>query len=231
MPAHNEAGRISPTLSSYLSHFRQRARLIVVLNGCTDDTREVVAAVIDGEKADTAATVIDIAAPIGKAGAVYEGFRRAQTKYVGFVDADGSTPAFEFERLRGELNGADAVIGSRRLPYSHVANRTWLRRFISWGFAVLAQHYVKLGFRDTQCGAKIFRTDAVKPILPTLVVRNGAFDLELLLALKRAGRVVKEEPTLWIDNSTSTMFTSPLKLAASARDMFSTLRALSRLRS
>lgn len=226
IPAHNEAGRISPMLSSYIEHFRGRAQLMPVLNGCTDDTKVVVDDIVASLAAGDMVTVIDIADPIGKAGAVYEGFRLATTAAVGFVDADGSTPSYEFERLFHELHGVDGVIGSRRMPHSHVANRTVVRRFISWTFAEIARASLRMPYRDTQCGAKIFRTAAVQSVLPHLTVKNSAFDLDLLIQLKRAGYTVKEEPTYWVDNSSSTMFTSPLKLIRASWDMYKTVRQL-----
>lgn len=217
-------------LTSYLEHFSGRAKLLLVLNGCTDETRSIVDTIIADEKAESFVTVVDIPEPIGKAGAVYEGFRQAQTEFVGFVDADGSTTAYEFERLFERLEGADGIIGSRRLPHSHVTNRTVARRFISWSFAFVARWQLRLTYRDTQCGVKIFRTAAVQKILPKLKVRNSAFDLELLLRLQQAGYRVIEEPTFWTDNSSSTMFNSPKKIITSSWDMYRTVRLLSRTR-
>lgn len=230
IPAHNEARRISPMLNAYLEHFGQRAHFILVLNACTDDTHMVVETIVNALGAQSVVTIVDISQPIGKAGAVYEGFRQAQTPYVGFVDADGSTAPYEYERLFHEMGNADGIIASRRMPHSHVANRTVGRRFISWSFATVARVLLRMPFHDTQCGAKIFRTALVKSILPKLTIRNSAFDLDLLLKLQQAGATLKEEPTYWVDNSSSTMFTSPRQLLTASWDMYRSVKQLARIR-
>jgi dolichol-phosphate mannosyltransferase len=228
VPAHNEAGRISPMLNSYIEHFRNRAKILVVINGSSDTTQEVVETIVQEQLAGKFVGFTNIKEPVGKAEAVYRGFTEASTEYVGFVDADGSTPSFEFERLFLAIENFDGVIASRRLATSHVVNRSAVRRFISWSFSVLTNRYVRLGYRDTQCGAKIFKTDAVQKVLSQLKIRNSAFDVELLAALRQAGYSVHEEPTLWIDNSSSTMFSSPWKLFSSSWNMFRTLALLSK---
>ncbi|MFH0952026.1 MAG: glycosyltransferase [Patescibacteria group bacterium] len=228
IPAHNEAGRIGPMLTSYIEHFQKRANILLILNGCRDNTLEVINSIIEriGDLGDI--SYRDIKEPIGKAAAVYEGFRLAATAYVGFVDADGSTPAFEYDRLFQSIDNADGVIASRFMPMSHVVNRTLIRRLISLPFHRLVRHYVKLPYRDTQCGAKIFKTAIVKKILDDLTVRDNAFDVELLMVLKERGYVIKEEPTLWIEESSSTMFSSPLKLFTAAWRMYRTLVSLAK---
>ncbi|MFC1662932.1 glycosyltransferase [Patescibacteria group bacterium] len=227
IPAHNEAGRISPMLTSYIEHFQKRARILIVLNGCSDNTLDVVSTIIDSIGRQGIVDYLDIAEPIGKAGAVYEGFNKADTKWVGFVDADGSTPSFEFERLFHEINNADGVIASRRMPTSHVVYSR-VRQLISWTFSQVTNRYLKLNYRDTQCGAKIFKTNAINDVMAKLKVKNNAFDVELLLVLKRAGYLVKEEPTFWIENKSSAMFGSPFKFISASWEMFKTVRDLAK---
>ena len=76
IPALNEAERIRPTLEEYAGHFRsvygQRFEILVVLNGCTGDTRLVV-----GEVSERFPQVrfIEFEQPIGQGGALWEGFQ------------------------------------------------------------------------------------------------------------------------------------------------------------
>ena len=42
IPAYNEEKRISSTLSEYLEYFPDTVRFFVVLNGCHDNTQDVV---------------------------------------------------------------------------------------------------------------------------------------------------------------------------------------------
>ena len=77
IPAYNEQERIRPTLEEYVAHFRTSHtgsfEVIVVLNGCRDDTRSVVEAV-----AANAAEIrlVEFQKPLGKGGALYEGLGR-----------------------------------------------------------------------------------------------------------------------------------------------------------
>ena len=69
IPAHNEQERIRKTLESYVGVFAD-SEIIVVLNGCTDRTREVVESAIADSKN---VSVIDIPDAVGKGGAVRAG--------------------------------------------------------------------------------------------------------------------------------------------------------------
>ena len=85
-----------------------------------------------------------------------------------------------------------------------------------------------MGYQDTQCGAKIFKTKIVQSLIPKLKVMNNAFDVELLLMLKKGGCTVREEKTLWIENAGSAMFGSPINIVTSSWDMFKTVRHLAK---
>lgn len=223
LPAHNEEHRIGPTLRDYLAYFNDsQTEFIVVLNGCTDRTAKVVADV--QRRMKRTVKVIDVADAIGKGGAVRAGFLAARGRLVGFVDADGATTAEEYERLVQALGTADGVIASRWLPQSRVYNRTSpLRKVTSLGFVVIAKSLFGLPYRDTQCGAKVFRRKVITSIASSLVTQDMAFDVELLVRARAAGFTVKEVPTIWTDQTSSTVPSSPFKLA---RTSFRILRSL-----
>ena len=42
-------------------------------------------------------------------------------------------------------------------------------------------------YRDTQCGAKVFKREALEKIISLLGITNWAFDVDLLYLLKRNG--------------------------------------------
>ncbi|HBT22116.1 MAG TPA: hypothetical protein DEA68_05735 [Verrucomicrobiales bacterium] len=56
-----------------------------------------------------------------------------------------------------------------------------------------------MGIRDSQCGAKVMKREAVEAIHSQLTVADMAFDINLLFALKRSGFSVLEVPTEWTD--------------------------------
>lgn len=118
IPAYNEAERIEPVLREYADYFSSRYKgrfnLVVVLNGCRDNTLEVVTRVA----ADyNFIQCLDFPAPIGKGGALIEGLKLAPTAdVVGYVDADGASPPRALHDLVRLIDRADCVIGSRWLP-------------------------------------------------------------------------------------------------------------------
>jgi glycosyltransferase involved in cell wall biosynthesis len=202
IPAYNEEHRIEPVLRDYAQYFSgQRPgkfELIVILNGCRDNTLGVVQRVV----ADfPAISFQEFADPIGKGGALIEGLKLARrADLVGYVDADGATSPQAFHDLVRRIGDADCVIGSRWLPGAvlHQA-QTRKRQFASRVFHWLIQVLFQMNIRDTQCGAKVLRREAVETILPSLSIADMAFDINLLYALKQAGYRILEVPTEWTD--------------------------------
>jgi len=217
IPAHNEQDRIEPLLRDFFASF-QDSELIVVVNGCTDDTEERVRLACAG-RGDV--RLIVLPQPVGKGGAVRAGLMVARAPAVGFIDADGSTSAAEMRRLCESLDDADGVIASRWLKDSIVrVPQTRLRRFASRTFNAIVRVLFGLRFSDTQCGAKVFRTASLRPILHRLETANFAFDVDLLLLLSQARRRVVELPTVWEDRTGSRLHvvnSSMLMLAALLR--------------
>jgi hypothetical protein len=79
-----------------------------------------------------------------------------------------------------------------------------------------------LGYKDTQCGAKIFKKEAVQKVLPQIRTNKWAVDIDLLYHLKKDGFKVLEFPTVWSDAEYST-----LNVASAGPNM---LLAVARLR-
>jgi glycosyltransferase involved in cell wall biosynthesis len=93
IPAYNEEARIGPVLREfgnyYQSNYPGRFELVVVLNGCRDNTQGVVDEV---SREFRCIRSLNFTAPIGKGGALIEGLKLAPTAdLVGYVDADGAT--------------------------------------------------------------------------------------------------------------------------------------------
>ena len=205
IPAYNEEDRIEPVLREYGSYFQEHYRgafqVVVVLNGCHDNTLQVVRRVA----ADYPfISYLEFKEPIGKGGALIEGLKLSyKADQIGYVDADGATSPKAFHDLAGQLGlrkDVDCVIGSR---WVHGAvlhqEQTGKRQFASRAFHFLIQTLFWMNIRDTQCGAKVLRRDAVEKVHDSLRIADMAFDINLLYALKRAGFRILEMPTEWTD--------------------------------
>jgi glycosyltransferase involved in cell wall biosynthesis len=217
IPAYNEEHRIEPVLRDFAGYFQDQYRgkfqLVVVLNGCRDNTIGVVRKVSTDYPFVTA---LEFPEPIGKGGALIEGLRLAPlADVIGYVDADGATPPKAFHDLVKHLPGADCVIGSRWLPGSilHV-EQTSKRQFASRVFHFIVELLFRMRIRDTQCGAKVIRRHAVEHIHSALRIADMAFDINLLYSLKQAGYTIKEVPTEWTDKigSKVTLFRTSLTM-------------------
>ena len=204
IPAYNEEQRIGPVLREFAEYYQRefpgRFELVVVLNGCRDNTLGVVQ---QAAKEFPCIRALNYPDPIGKGGALIEGLKLApRADLIGYVDADGATSPEALHGLVRKLDdtGAACVIGSRWLPESVLhQSQTQIRRFISRGFHSIVESMFWMDIKDTQCPAKLLRREAAQAIHPQLCVADLAFDVNLLYSLKHAGFKVAEIPIEWTD--------------------------------
>lgn len=236
IPAYNEERRIGPTLQAYAqyydAHYAGQYDILVVLNGCRDNTEDVVKA---AAAQYASIQYLNFSAPIGKGGAIIEGLKVANGELVAYTDADNSTRPEVLDELCTTLAHTpelDCVIGSRYMKESVVEKREFKRELVSMLGHFVVQIYFHLGIRDTQCGAKVVRRQMIPKILPYLSISNMAFDVNFLVDIKRAGGRILEQPIAWEDNQDSTI-TSPLKTSIAVflsltrlRIMYSPLKIL-----
>jgi glycosyltransferase involved in cell wall biosynthesis len=238
IPAYNEERRIEPVLRDYAQFFAKnysgKFQLVVVLNGCTDNTLGVVQSVAAEFPAVRA---LEFKEPIGKGGALIEGLKLAlHADLIGYVDADGATPPHAFLDLVKKIGAADCVIGSRWLPGAVIhQSQTGNRQFASRVFHLIVQLLFWMNIRDTQCGAKVMKREVVEKIHPTLCIADMAFDINLLYSIKHAGFHIQEVPTEWTDKAGSkvalgrsslTMFLSVVRVRLIYSPFYKLLRPL-----
>ncbi|MGV8151957.1 MAG: glycosyltransferase [Candidatus Nanoarchaeia archaeon] len=208
IPAYNEEKRIGSTLKEYFDYFKKIKKkkiidfdIIVVLNACKDNTLGVV------KKYKCKELKILNFERGGKCFAVCEGFKAAikeKSDYIGFVDADGATPAASFYDLYANINGYDGVIANRWDKKSIISTKqTILRRIVSRGFNFLARTLFLFNYQDTQCGAKLFRRELLEKIVPKLGASEWSFDIDMLFYARRNNAKIKSIATEWNDKKES----------------------------
>lgn len=208
IPAYNEENRIGETLTRYLGFFSSfdgyAIEFRVILNGCRDRTKQIVE---EFQKSHTNLFLSEFHDAIGKGGALIEGLKfYPGYDLIGFVDADGSTPPEAFAQLLQEIKDHDAVVASRWVEGAKVIHlQTPLRRLASRCFHLIVDTLFLMDIRDTQCGAKVIRTNCLSPIMDELIVADMAFDVNLLYCLHRTGARICEIPTTWEDKGGSTV--------------------------
>ena len=208
IPAFNEADRIGKTLRDslrYLETTSPESELIVVNDGSTDATSEVVREVFAGPSS-IATRLLEHFPNRGKGAAVREGLLAARKPIGLFSDADLSTPIEEAPKLIEPIAAGefDVAFGSRALDRSLIGHRQpWRREQGGRVFNLIVRLATGLSFWDTQCGFKAFRLDAFRPILQTAKTDGFGFDVELLYLARKAGLRMKEIPVRWNHNEGS----------------------------
>jgi glycosyltransferase involved in cell wall biosynthesis len=242
IPAYNEEKRIGNTLEEYANFFTEKIKskevedfeIIVVINNTKDKTEEIV------RKAGKKYRQIKYLnfKQGGKGFAIIEGFKEAlkhENELIGFVDADMATTPEAFYELVEKINGYDGAIASRWLKGSVIKTKQTIMRIItSRGFNFLVRALLFLSYKDTQCGAKLFKRKAVQSIIGDIGITKWAFDIDLLFKMKRKGFNIKEIPTIWEDKKESKLdlFRTPLQMFLALvrlRLIYSPLRFLVRL--
>lgn len=124
----------------------------------------------------------------GKAWALRLGLKKAKGDYAMFIDAgleiDPNGISMLLEHM--EWYDADIIVGSKRHPASRV-RYPWVRRILSYGYYYIVKILFSIGVRDTQAGIKVFKKRVLEKILPRLVEKKFAGDLEILVAAQSMG--------------------------------------------
>ena len=197
IPAYNEARSICPTIRDTVNTLEQcvaEYEVIVVNDGSTDDTYEKM---LSMAKEHVNVKVLSYEENVGKGHALKYGFQSACGDTVILLDADSDLPPTQittFLDYMGKSN-ADIMVGSKRHPLSKVKYPP-LRRFLSSGYNLLVKLMFNLSVKDTQVGIKLFRSEVLDKVLPKLLVKKYAFDVELLANAKRLGYSIIEVPVV-----------------------------------
>jgi glycosyltransferase involved in cell wall biosynthesis len=158
--------------------------VIVVSDGSIDETAEQLLAA----RGETGIRVIHYDRNLGKGYAVKAGALASRGDWVALIDADldldpSSIPTY-LETARRE--SLDFAVGSKRHPDS-VVHYPRSRRVASWWYQQLNRVLFRLDVKDTQVGLKVFSRRVVDEVMPLLLVKQFAFDLELLAVATALG--------------------------------------------
>lgn len=164
----------------------------------------------------------------GKGYAVRFGMARSRGDLVSFLDAGMEISPKSIMMLMAHMEwyNADVIIGSKRHPASRV-NYPFLRHVLSIGYHWGVKILFGLPITDTQSGIKIFKREVLKKILPRLLVKKYAMDIEMLAVAKRLGfdRIYEAPIEVTFDRETSR-----ISWRTVARQAWDTLAVFYRLR-
>ena len=196
IPAYNEAKRLPRALEPILAFIEAKswdAEVIVVNDGSTDDTADVVR---EYSAKNPAVILIDNLVNCGKGQSIRDGIRRATGDIIIFADADNSTPIEDAEKLVQAIDeGADIAIGSRWVDRNlQVHPQPWYRRLNGRLYNLLLRSILNLDYKDTQNGFKAFTRAAAKTVFSLQRIGGWGFDAEVLYLAQKFGFTVAEIP-------------------------------------
>ncbi len=204
-PAYNEENRILPVLKKFQTYFNKKLKnnfeMIIIPNNCSDNTSSIVKKFCSK---NNDAKFFEIKNYSGKGGAVMKGFALAKGNFIGFVDSDKSTSPKEFFKLYSNIANYDGIIGSRKIKGAKVIpKRSIGKKINSLLFGIFVKLLFNLKYKDTQCGAKIFKKKIAKEFTKNLIETGWIFDINLLKICKDKNYEVLEFPINWKDDDGS----------------------------
>jgi len=186
VPAYMEGPKIALNvrkLTDALDKIATDYEVIVVSDGSTDNTLAEASSA-----AGPHVKVFGYSPNMGKGFALRFGFERSTGDPVTFIDADMELHPKEigiFVKLM-DIYECDVVVGSKRHPQSDV-HYPALRRLQSWMYQMLIRVLFALNVSDTQTGLKLFRREVLSAVLPYMLVRRWAYDLEFFVIARMKG--------------------------------------------
>jgi len=196
MPAYNEADHIISSVEETIKTFNDFGcswELLVIDDGSSDNTFDLLQGL--ASKYPEQLIVRQNPYNLGKGRAIKKALRYLSGDYVVFLDADMDLHPLQVQTLFDimRLDKADIVIGSKLHPNS-VVDYPLDRRIISYVYYLLIRILFNLPCHDTQTGLKLFKTEVLREVFPRILVKQFAFDLEVLVNAHHLGFKITEAP-------------------------------------
>ena len=197
IPAFNEAGVVAGTLdsiSSYLGRTGLTYELVVVDDGSTDRTAEIVR---EAAEADRSIRLVRLAKNQGKGSAVRAGVQEAKGDVIAFIDAD---LPYSLQNLGDAIalvqsGSTDIAIGARDLATSDFdPSYPFLRRLMGKTFSLVVRTFLVRTIPDTQCGLKAFTSESARLLFGESRISGFGFDFEILYLANKYGFRIERLP-------------------------------------
>jgi len=114
-----------------------------------------------------------------------------------YMDIDLATDLGYFAELSDKIgDGYHIAAGSRYVPGART-ERSLKRRFMSKVYNLLLRIFLKVNFKDAQCGFKAFNKEVIAAILPKTFDSGWFWDTEFMVWAERGGYKIIEIPVTW----------------------------------
>jgi len=158
-------------------------------DGSKDNTVEIINSIIKNHPQRL--HLINFTENTGKASTIFKAINQIhqqdQYDFIGYFDADFSTPSYEIIRLVDEIKNrkCEFLIGSRILLLNSGIKRKYYRHIIGRVIITLINLKFKLGIYDTQCGSKLFSKKIIPKAFDKPFYTSWIFDVEIFIRLQK----------------------------------------------
>lgn len=170
-------------ISNTMAKTRWDYEIICVVDGFLDKTFENAS-----KTKDSKIKVFGYEHNKGKGYAIRYGMARSNGEIIAFIDAgmDINPNGISLILEHMEWYDADIMVGSKRHSASKV-NYPFIRKVFSIIYQIMVRVLFNLNVKDTQVGLKIFKRKVLEKVLPRLIVKRFAFDIEILAVARHLG--------------------------------------------
>lgn len=163
-------------ISNSMEQTRWDYEIIGVVDGFLDNSFEEAKKIKNNK-----ITIIGYSENKGKGYAVRYGMAHSVGDIVAFIDSgmDINPNGISLILEHMQWYDADIIVGSKRHSASKV-NYPLIRKLFSFIYQTLIRILFNLKVRDSQVGLKVFKRKVLEKVLPRLLVKKFAFDIEML---------------------------------------------------
>lgn len=192
LPAYNEEEAVGDVVRKtyiYLKNKFKRFEILVVNDGSTDRTRDVVMVV--KEDGCPHVRLVEHVKNRGYGEALRSGFKAARYDWIFLMDADGQFDIGEIDKFLSKANQFEVVIGYRQKRADG-----WWRAIMTWGYMQIVRLIFDLRVRDAGCAFKLFKRDSWQQAQPITARDHKIFSIEWLWKLQRMGYEIEQLPVV-----------------------------------
>lgn len=197
LPIHNEGSQVVESVDQ-IAHFASSHpdyKFTFIDDGSSDNTAQLARSAIAKAGIDSI-SLLCVSPNGGKCRAVRAGLVGSRSPLVCFLDGDLAYPLELIPKLIAALDTHDIAIASRGLANVGKSRPGLGRRVLGQAFNSVTRFLLGLNYTDTQAGLKAFRAPAARRLFKAQLLRDFAFDAELLFLAGKFGLKVAEIPAV-----------------------------------
>ena len=204
IPLYNEEKRLLKSLTKIeefiLQNKKNNIEVIFVSDGSTDLTNKIIEQFIKKNKKNLKSFLVKYKNNVGKGYAIKKGVLKSTKNWILICDADMSVNPNQFKvwyKNNRIIDKKQAYFGSRRHLKSNVESST-IRRILGLFLILFIRVLFNFRLKDSQCGFKVFHKSYALKIFKKLSSFRFAFDIELIILLKKSKIKIIELPLKWV---------------------------------